>query len=167
MQSSLFVVSAPVIQSCQVAPRLHESLKDWRNKLQSLDGSYWKAWDDRVERDFAPHERDHLACRYLVALREYVDTGPQRRTETMSLHDIWEIHKTEAEIRHELDSKWSKLGTGLGALELAQVHAYHFTVRDRQNERYHSDWWDPAPDHLYLQVDFKEHDTLPVGPPPS
>ena len=103
-----------------------------------------------------------LPC--LDALRNYIDCGAPRRPEGISLELVLRPHEAEASIRHGMDSKWARMKESIGVLELAKIHGFHFLVRDKQNAAFLTDWHEPQPGWLYLALDFKQHDTLPVGP---
>ena len=47
---------------------------------------------------------------------------------------------------------------------VAEMHACHWLLRDRHKACVLRDWYEPKPAVVYLQADFKQHVTLPVGP---
>ena len=144
--------------------RLHTSLTEWRQTLKTLLPVYWDPWDAKVDSLFSEHEQAELSDRFLIALRNYVDQGPTRRPDGCSLKQLLELHEAEAAIRHELDTKWARSTEQIGVIELVQMFSVHFLLRDRQNEAFLKDWHTPCPDTVHELLDFKQHDTLPVGP---
>ena len=149
----------------QVAPLLKKSLLEWRGDLEAVCPVYWAQWAWSSTERFQAHERENLSHGYLVALRGYIDTAAQRRPEGLSYADLGRLHELEAAIRHELDSRYSRLAEPVGVLDLAAMHAYHCTVRGAQNSAFLADWHSPGDGTLYVQLDYKQHDTLPLGPP--
>ena len=138
---------------------------EWTSELRALQPTYWKQWEVKVSAEFNEHEVRSLSSRYLEAFRDYLDQGPRRRPDGTALADLLALHNLEAKICHELNVKWARLKEPAGVIELVNLHAFHFTVRDRQNGGFLKDWHEPCRGSLYLAVDFKQHDTLPVGPP--
>ena len=143
---------------------MRESVKQWRLQLEALLPGYWSAWDQRAKDIFTEHEQECLAPKVLRSMRNYVDQGPTRRPDGLTLQNLMELHEAEAAIRHELDTKWARLEERRGCIELAEMFSFHFLLRDRQKEAFKSAWHNPAPAVVYLLLDFKQHDTLPVGP---
>eukprot|EP00973_Karenia_brevis_P085052 11804186-Karenia_brevis.AAC.1 len=68
------------------------------------------------------------------------------------------------EVLHEINSDWSAIDDKCGMLAVIEMHESHFTLRDVHNKEFQKDWDVPGNNTLYVQADFKQHDTVPVGP---
>ena len=148
----------------QVMPMIKVSLAQWREDLQALLPTYWAKWDAELEQRFQDHEVEQLSMGFLEGLRDYVDRGPTRRPDGLSLETLLALHTTEAQVRHELDTAYSRMPERVGLVETVAMHSFHFLVRDHQNETFLEDFHNPEPNSLYMMLDFKQHDTLPLGP---
>ena len=112
------------------------SLAQWREDLQALLPIYWAKWDAELEQRFQDHEVEQLSMGYLEGLRDYVDRGPTRRPDGLSLETLLALHTTEAQVRHELDTAYSRMPERVGLVETVAMHSFHFLVRDHQNEMF-------------------------------
>ena len=140
------------------------SLQQWRGQLGAFLPTYWQKWDAELKGRFCKHDVDNLSFGYLTALRNYIDQGAQRRPEGLSLLALFELHQLEAKVRHEMGTDYSRLSDTVGLLSVVEMHDFHFLVRDHQNEKFLRDFHKPEDGSLYVQLDFKQHDTLPLGP---
>ena len=148
-----------------VLPKLRQSLAEWRYKMSAILPEYWSRWDKLIQQEFDEHQVEQVSFHeYLQALRTYVDRSSQHRPAGLSVAVGVQLHQAEASVRHELDSAWSRAAEKVGAVEMVAMHCFHFQMRDAQKTAFQRDWWEPDGDTLYAQLDFKEHDTLPVGP---
>ena len=145
-------------------PLIKVSLSLWREELEALLPTYWAKWDAELEQRFQDHEVDQLSMGFLEGLRNYIDRGSTRRPDGPSLDTLLQLHTTEAKVRHELDTAYSRMPERVGLREVVAMHSFHFLVRDHQNEMFLEDFHNPDPNSLYMALDFKQHDTLPLGP---
>ena len=148
------------------------SFKTWRDKLEELVPSYFHRWDEEVVPALPPNAEKDMRVEYAEAFLNYVDEHGKSRPKSKAkgaLKLAADLHRVEAEVAHELRSRWSKVRdqTSVGLLPLVQMHSLHFAVRDRSKEVNSEHRRHPADGTIYFQFDFKEHDTLPVGPEES
>ena len=150
--------------SCQVFPRLRESVTDIRQKLACLEKSYWEKFDEKVCGVCSPHEVDSLSTRFLQAMRRWIDQGPRRRPEGMTYKDKALLFEAEAAARHQLDTKWARIDEEIGMLEVSSMYDFHFLIRGQQKPSPLDAWHQPAAGVRHVLLDYKQHVTLPVGP---
>ena len=100
----------------------------------------------------------------LQAFYRYLDEGSRRRPDSLSLKQQLELHTVEARILHELRTDWNGVDDTIGLLPVVEAHAFHWLLRDRHKDLLVSHWDTPLEGVAYIQADFKQHVTLPVGP---
>ena len=98
------------------------------------------------------------------AFARYLSTAAARRPCSLALEKTLQLHNLEAAALHQLNTCWGRIEHSLGLITVAQMHAYHFAARDRCKEVWSSHWDSPEEGTMYVNLDFKEHDTLPRGP---
>ena len=83
--------------------------------------------------------------------------------EGLSLQLRLDVHTLEASILHEMQTDWSSIEYQAGLLQVAEWHAFHWTLVRACKEDYHADMDAPKPKTLFFHIDFAESHRLPVG----
>ena len=156
----------------QILPSAVSSFPIWRGKLEMQWPGYFERWDKEVVESLPAHAEKHIRVEFVEGFLNCVDNHSKTRkrsTAKGAVNIAGERHATEAEIATEIRNKWNKLADleCVGLLPLVQMHGLHFAIRDRSKEINTEHRLHPADGTLYFQIDFKEHDSLPVGPEES
>ena len=99
-----------------------------------------------------------------VAESAAMDAADMNSTYVATLKEKLDLHTVEARLLHELRTDWTGVDDKVGLLTVAEGHAFHWLLRDRHKELLVRDWDTPLEGVAYIQADFKQHVTLPVGP---
>ena len=100
----------------------------------------------------------------LEAYVRFVNHGSGRHPADMSVNACLDLRAQEAAIVNELRTNFSGVESQIGMLGLARIHGFHWLVRDNHQARVLDNWRASADTTLYVQCDYKECATLPVGP---
>ena len=153
----------------QIHPSCVASFQCWREKLEALVPDYFQRFDADILPTLPADAQKNMRVEFAEAFLQYVDDHAKSRPKSTvkgALKLAGELHSAEAAVAHELRTKWSKVSdqTSIGLLPLLQMHSLHFAIRDRSKDINTEHRLHPADGTIYFQLDFKEHDTLPVGP---
>jgi len=149
-----------------LCPAMESSLKKWHAALEALDPHYW----DKLPGYLKDVPEDAIAQRspiYLQKLCQYIETRVRFRGTTDPAYPYrlrGQLHELEASICNELRTNWAGIVDKIGLIDCLRMYGLHFTIRDAHNNAHRQHWDSPPDDTICFHIDFKEADTLPIGP---
>ena len=144
------------------------SLRTWRSQLEDKMPTYFCRFDTLANSTFTLHDFQQASLPLLKAFREHVESQGVLRAQTggegLSMQLRLDLHTLEASILHEMKTDWSAIEYRAGLLQVAEWHAFHWSLVRVCKDEYRVDMDAPKPKTLFVHIDFAESHRLPVGP---